>query len=63
MSDLVTLRQIAADERVPDHVVKYQLDRLRIEAARRVGIVRLFDAADADRVKAAIRRNREGGNR
>ncbi|MGE0481273.1 MAG: hypothetical protein AB7Q17_12450 [Phycisphaerae bacterium] len=53
--ELRTARQLAREFGVPLHRIDYAVQRLGLEEAARVGIVRLFTAEQAEQVRSALR--------
>ena len=57
--EIMTLGQIARKLGVPDHRIKYVVDRHRIEPRRRVGILRVWDEDAVSRIEAALEQQRQ----
>ncbi|MBN1341506.1 MAG: hypothetical protein JXQ73_02445 [Phycisphaerae bacterium] len=57
---LVTLGEIARDMGLPLHRLTYALKTYHVRETQRAGVIRLFDAAAVERVKAAVRRIDKG---
>ena len=56
--DLMTLGQIAKRLNVPNHQVKYAIERYRIPPTSRVGIIRVWDTDGFERIKRALMRTK-----
>ena len=58
---LWTIGDIAKQEHVPPWRVSYAIGAYGIEPLQRAGILRLYDAAGVDAIRAALRRIRDRG--
>lgn len=58
LSQFRTVGQVAHELGEPLHRVEYVIRSRGIEASSRVGILRVFDLAAVDRIRAALKRDR-----
>jgi hypothetical protein len=58
MTDLLTVKEIAAEKRVPWKRVAYAAATYGIEPARRAGMIKLFSRDQVPEIMSALRRVR-----